>query len=210
MGMAGAVLNRPRAVRAFKVLVAFMAFLPLAILLSRLVGSGLGPDPGQQITESLGIAAFQLLLATLALTPLKRWTGWVGWLRVRRMLGLFTFFYAVLHLLAFLQFILGWGDVWATFTKRPYIIAGFLAFVLLIPLAVTSTNSMMRRLGRRWKTLHRSVYVIVLLAWVHFFWQARSDIGEMLAYGVVVLVLLAVRVRWSRLLRAGRRGAPSA
>lgn len=181
----------------FRLAVAVLAALPLFLLGWKLLSGGLGPDPGQEITESLGLAAFQLLLATLCMTPLRQWTGWGGWLRVRRLLGLFAFFYATLHVLAFLQFIVGWFDLWATFTKRPYIIAGAIAFLLLVPLAVTSTQGMMRRLGPRWKRLHRLVYLAIVIAWVHFVWQARSDIGEMVVYAVAVVALLALRCHWS-------------
>lgn len=190
-----------RGLLAFRALVALAALLPLALLVSRLTGGDLGPDPGQEVTESLGLAAFQLLLATLFMTPLRKWTGWPGWIRVRRMLGLFSFFYVVLHVLAFLQFILGWQDVWATFTKRPYIVAGLAAFLLMVPLAVTSTQGMVRRLGKRWKVLHKSIYVVALAAWVHFLWQARSDIGEMVVYGAVVVLLLGLRLWWSPAVR---------
>src|SRR5690554_3203411 len=115
--MASAVANRWRGI-AGKCLVFGLALLPLGLLVEDIVNANLGPDPGQVIAEALGIAAFQLLLVTLAITPLKKVTGWSGWLRYRRMLGLFAFFYAALHLLAFLQLILGWMDLWATFTKR--------------------------------------------------------------------------------------------
>lgn len=196
--MAGQILTRrPGFIRAFKVFLALLACLPLVFLVADIVYNRLGPDPGQEVTAALGLAAFQLLLATLCMTPLKNFTGWPGWIRVRRMLGLFSFFYAVLHVAAFLQFILGWQDLWATFTKRPYIVAGMVAFVTMIPLAVTSTKAMMKRLGPRWKTLHRGVYLAVVAAWVHFIWQARSDITEMLAYGVLVVFLLGLRVWWS-------------
>ena len=187
----------PIFLRAFRLSAATLALAPLFLLGWNLFRGGLGPDPGAVITESLGLAAFQLLLVTLCMTPLKRWTGWSGWLRVRRMLGLFAFFYAVLHVLAFLQFIAGWFDLWATFTKRPYIIAGAIAFLCLLPLAATSTAGMMRRLGGQWKRLHRFIYFAVLVAWIHFIWQARSDIGEMVAYAVVLLWLLALRWYWS-------------
>lgn len=182
---------------AFRWLMAALASLPLLLLVGDVVSGAVGPDPGQTITEALGIAAFQLLLATLAMTPLRRWTGWGGWLRVRRMLGLFAFFYAVLHVLAFLQFILGWSDLWATFTKRPYIIAGAVAFLCLVPLAATSPVSTMRRLGSYWKPLHKLIYLAVVVAWVHFLWQARSDLGEMVIYGLLLAILLGVRGYWS-------------
>ncbi len=189
-------MGRPGFLVAFRLVVALLASLPFLVLVFNIAGQNLGPDPGQEVTESLGLAAFQLLIATLCMTPLKRWTGWGGWIRVRRMLGLFAFFYAVLHVFAFLQFILGWSDLWATFTKRPYIVAGALSFLMLIPLALTSTRGMMKRLGKSWKPLHKLVYLIVIVAWVHFIWQARSDIGEMVVYGLVILGLLALRWKW--------------
>ncbi|MCE0758798.1 sulfoxide reductase heme-binding subunit YedZ [Marinobacter sp. G11] len=193
--MASAVANRWRSI-AGKCLVFGLALLPLGFLVVDIVNANLGPDPGQVITEALGIAAFQLLLVTLAITPLKKVTGWSGWLRYRRMLGLFAFFYAALHLLAFLQLILGWMDLWATFTKRPYIIAGAAAFLAMVPLAITSTRRMMKRTGRWWKPLHRLIYPAAILAWVHFLWQARSDITEMVVYAVILAGLLVVRARW--------------
>ncbi len=181
---------------AAKCLVFLLALVPLALLVGDILNANLGPDPGQVITEALGIAAFQLLLATLAITPLKKITGWNGWLRYRRMLGLFAFFYAVLHVLAFLQLLLGWMDLWATFTRRPYIIAGAGAFLLMMPLAVTSTRAMMKRAGPWWKPLHRLIYLSAVLAWVHFLWQARSDITEMVVYGVILAALLLARAFW--------------
>jgi len=191
------VLNQPGFVLAFRLLVALLASVPLLVLIASIASQSIGPDPGQEVTESLGIAAFQLLIATLCMTPLKRWTGWGAWIRVRRMLGLFAFFYAVLHVLAFLQFILGWSDLWATFTKRPYILAGAVSFLMLVPLALTSTKGMMRRMGRQWKGLHKLVYPIAIAAWVHFIWQSRSDVGEMVVYGLIIAVLLALRWKWS-------------
>nr|BBJ02914.1 hypothetical protein YBY_07620 [Marinobacter nauticus] len=181
---------------AVKVVVFCAALVPLLLLILDVVLGRIGPDPGQEITERLGIAAFQLLLVTLLITPLKKLTGWNGWLRHRRMLGLFAFFYAVLHVFAFLQLILGWGDLWATFTRRPYIVLGAVAFLLMVPLALTSTKAMMRRTGRHWKPLHRLIYVSVVFAWLHFLWQARSDVTEMVVYGVVLLGLLGLRVYW--------------
>lgn len=135
-----------------KALVFLTCLIPLALIGWGIQSGNLGPDPGQTITEALGIAAFQFLLITLLISPLRKITGWAGWLRFRRMLGLYAFFYAALHVLAFLQFILGWFDLWATFTKRPYIIAGGLAFLLMAPLAATSTRGMMKRMGRRLET----------------------------------------------------------
>lgn len=179
-----------------KLLVFVAALVPLAFLVKDVATGDIGPDPGQAITERLGLTAFQLLLLTLSITPLKKLTGWNGWLRFRRMLGLFVFFYASLHILAFLQLLLGWGDLWVTFTQRPYIIAGATAFLLMLPLAVTSTKAMMKRVGRGWKPLHRLIYPAAVLVWVHFLWQARSDITEMVVYGVILFVLLGLRAYW--------------
>lgn len=181
---------------AFRMLVFALSLIPLVQLLFAATTQALGPDPGQEVTEALGKAAFQWLLITLTMTPLKRWTGWSGWIRVRRMLGLFCFFYATLHVLAFLQFIVGWQDLWVTFTRRPYIIAGLLSFCLLLALALTSTRAAIRAMGKRWKKLHQWVYVAAIAAWVHYLWQARSDISEMVVYGSLLLLLLSLRVWW--------------
>lgn len=192
-----AAVTRQAAIGVVAKLLVFMAALvPLFILFKDVATGAIGPDPGQAITERLGLTAFQLLLLTLSITPLKKLTGWNGWLRLRRMLGLFVFFYASLHILAFLQLLLGWGDLWATFTQRPYVIAGATAFLLMVPLALTSTKAAMRRVGRGWKPLHRLIYPAALLVWVHFLWQARSDITEMVVYGAILFTLLALRVYW--------------
>ncbi|MCK7549864.1 sulfite oxidase heme-binding subunit YedZ [Marinobacter koreensis] len=180
----------------FRLLVFVGALLPFALLVMDAFGGRLGPDPGERLTERLGLLAFQCLLVTLFMTPLSRWTGSPIWIRVRRMLGLFAFFYAVLHLLAFLQFVIGWEDLWVAFTKRPYIVFGTIALLLMCPLAITSTRGMMKRLGRSWKPLHRLIYLALVFAWLHFLWQARSDVGEMMAYAVIAFVLLGVRVYW--------------
>jgi sulfoxide reductase heme-binding subunit YedZ len=177
----------------FKVTVFLLALLPLADLVWGIVNSRLGPDPGEAVTRSLGLATFQLLLATLAMTPLQRLTGLVAWVRVRRMLGLFALFYGIIHLLAYLQFIAGWGDLVNEVVERPFITMGSAALVMMVPLGLTSTKGMMRRLGKRWKQLHKLTYVIALMGWIHFIWQARSDIGEMVAYGAVLLLLLGFR-----------------
>lgn len=179
-----------------KLTLCFAALLPLGFILKDVFTGAIGPDPGQAITERLGLTAFQLLLLTLAITPLKQVTGWGGWLSFRRMLGLFVFFYASLHILAFLQLLVGWSDLWASFTRRPYIIAGATAFLLMVPLAATSTRVMMKRVGRRWKPLHRLIYPAAVLVWVHFLWQARSDITEMVIYGAILSLLLLLRVYW--------------
>ena len=178
------------------------ALYPLAHLILAAATGQLGADPGKTMTRGLGLAALQLLIATLAMTPLRRLTGWKVWLRSRRMLGLFSLFYASLHVLAYLQFIAGWQGILGDVVKRPYITLGFSAFVLMIPLGLTSTRAMMRRLGKRWARLHRAIYLIIVLAWLHFLWQARSDVTIMVYYGALIVLLLGLRLWWK--LRSGQ------
>jgi sulfoxide reductase heme-binding subunit YedZ len=168
----------------------------------------LGANPIEFVTRSTGWWALTFLCITLAVTPLRRLTGWQALIRLRRMLGLFAFFYASVHFVTYV-----WFDQWfsvpdivADVWKRPFITVGFTAFVLLIPLAVTSTNRMMRRLGRRWSQLHRLVYAIVLLGLLHFWWikGGKNDLAEPTLFAGIVAVLLAARlVPWWRRRAAG-------
>lgn len=139
------------------------------------------------------------LWLTLAVTPLRRWTGWSQLLRLRRMLGLYAFFYACLHVTAYttlyMQF--DWLTLLEDLTERPYIIVGFLAFLGLWPLALTSTHRQMRRLGRHWQRLHRLVYLVAGLVVVHFTWQTKSDLNQPVFYALLLSLLFAVRIYWS-------------
>lgn len=155
-----------------------------------------GPDPGKVLVDSLGQGALILLLITLCMTPLRRLTGWGGWLAVRRQLGLWCFAYALLHFSGYLLFILGlrFDRLLADVSERPYIIVGALAFLALLALAVTSNRYSQRRLGARWRQLHRSVYFILALALLHMLWVVRSDIGEWVSYALVGAVLMLLRV----------------
>ncbi|WP_207238340.1 MULTISPECIES: protein-methionine-sulfoxide reductase heme-binding subunit MsrQ, partial [unclassified Pseudomonas] len=147
----------------------------------------LGPDPGKIMVDRLGLGALVFLLITLSMTPLQRLTGWSGWIVVRRQLGLWCFAYIVLHLTAYLVFILGldWGQFGVELRKRPYIIVGALGFLGLLALAVTSNRYSQRRLGARWKKLHRLVYVILGLGLLHFLWIVRSDLKEWAVYAAI-------------------------
>ncbi|MFN2337871.1 MAG: sulfite oxidase heme-binding subunit YedZ, partial [Gammaproteobacteria bacterium] len=144
----------------------------------------LGANPIEYITHGTGDWTLRLLLLTLLMTPLKRGFGW-GWpLRVRRMLGLFAFFYATLHLSTYLwldQFF-DWGEIGRDILERPFITLGMTGYVLLLPLALTSTQAMMKRLGRNWKKLHRLVYVVATLGVLHFWWLVKADVREPLLY----------------------------
>lgn len=155
----------------------------------------------------LGQTALNFIVLTLMITPVRLLAGLTHLLRLRRMLGLFAFFYAVLHfaVYAVLDLELNWRMVGADITKRPYITVGFAALILLIPLALTSTNSMRRRLGRRWVSLHRAVYVIAILGVVHYYWQEKIDVREPLLYAVMLAILLGYRLaRAARKLRKVR------
>jgi sulfoxide reductase heme-binding subunit YedZ len=160
-------------------------------------------DPLEYITHETGDWALYMLCITLAVTPLRRLSGWNWLVKLRRMLGLFTFFYALLHFIAFLWFD-HFFDVAAMLrdvAKRPFILVGFTAFVLLIPLAATSTNGMIKRLGgKRWQWLHKLIYVIAPLAVLHFWWMksAKNNLAQPTLFLVIVALLLGLRFYWSR------------
>lgn len=171
---------------------------PLAWLVLRGFGIGgttLGANPVETVLHGLGTTGLNLLLVTLAVTPARRLAG-INWLvRLRRLLGLWCFFYVLMHFASYalLDLQLAWGEIFVDIVERPYITVGMAALVGLIPLALTSTQGMQRRLGRRWSTLHRAIYGIAVLAVVHFFWQTKADLSEPLIYSGVLAVLLGYR-----------------
>ncbi len=178
----------------------FACLMPLGWMTWQGFSGGLGANPIEEITHRTGEWTLRLLLLTLAVTPLRVLSGWNWLIRFRRMLGLFAFFYAMLHFLTYLwldQFFL-WDEILRDIAKRPFITVGFLALVLLLPLALTSTNAMMRRLGRRWVQLHRLIYAIALLGVVHFWWLVKADIREPALYAAVLALLLGYRILRSR------------
>ncbi len=182
-----------------------VCLMPFALLIWRGFTGGLTANPIEFITHSLGWWALALLLVTLSVTPLRRLLDMPWLLRLRRMLGLYAFFYASLHFLTWLvvdQFF-DWQEIVKDIVKRPYITVGFSAFVLLIPLAATSTNAMVRRLGAaRWQLLHRLVYVIATLGVVHFWWLVKKDISEPALFAAVLAILLGVRLIFAKRKRA--------
>ena len=156
----------------------------------------LGPDPGKVLVDRLGLGTLILLLLTLSMTPMQRLTGWPGWIAVRRQLGLWCFFYVVLHLCAYLIFVLGldWSQLGVELLKRPYIIVGSLGLVCLLALAVTSNRYSQRRLGALWKKLHRLTYVVLGLGLLHMLWIVRADLKEWVIYAVIGGVLMLMRL----------------
>ena len=169
--------------------------VPFCLLLYNGFTNNLTANPIKEITHFTGEWTLNLLLATLAVTPLRKITGNNSLIRYRRMLGLFTFFYACLHFSTYLvldQFF-DWNEIVLDVAKRPYITVGFTAFALLIPLAVTSTNRMVQRLGNNWRKLHRLIYLIGALAIIHYLWLVKADLLPPIIYGVILCVLLALR-----------------
>lgn len=187
-----------RAIGALKAAVFLLALVPLSRLLLGVFvyPDWLGPNPAEFITRATGDWALRLLLLTLAVTPLRRLTGWAWIMRLRRMLGLYAFFYVVVHFASYVSFdhVFDMGAILADVVKRPFITVGFLSLLLLLPLAATSTNGMVRRLGaRRWNALHRLVYLVAPLAVLHFWWMVKRDVTEPLVYAIVLAFLLGYR-----------------
>ncbi|NVK87501.1 MAG: sulfoxide reductase heme-binding subunit YedZ [Gammaproteobacteria bacterium] len=183
----------------YKLAAHLAALMPFAYYLAGAYWQWLGADPQEQILHGMGIWSFYFLLLSLAITPLRRWLGWHGLIHYRRMLGLYFAFYLLLHILVYLWLYLGWrwGEFGSELVKRPYLTLGIAAALLTLPLVATSTQWAQRKLKRRWKQLHKSVYLIVLLAWVHYFWQVKSDLNEPLLYLMIVCALLGYRF-WTK------------
>lgn len=173
-----------------------LCLVPFGHLVYGAVLNTLGANPIEAVTRSTGWWTLFLLMATLTVTPLRRVSGMNWLLRLRRMLGLFAFFYALMHFVTFVWFD-HWFDVAEIFKdviKRPFITVGFSAFVLFLPLALTSTNAMVRRLGRTWQRLHRLVYAIAVLGVLHYWWLVKRDLTEPLIFGLLLVFLLGTRL----------------
>ena len=183
--------------RVFKPVVWLTGLAPAAWLLYNGFQGELGANPVETITNTTGIWALRLIVAGLAITPLRWATGINPLVNYRRIVGLFAFFYGTLHFLTYfiLDHQLEFGGVWDDVVKRPYITAGFTAFVLMIPLAMTSTTGWIRRMGgKRWNLLHRLVYITALAAVLHYFWKVKLDATFPINYGIGVAILLGIRL----------------
>ncbi len=187
----------PNAVEGLKLLLFVYCLMPFARLLAVAVLDGLSPDPVAEIIQTTGDWTLNLLLATLGFTPLRKLTGWHWLIRLRRTVALYSFFYAGLHFMAYLvfdQFFDG-REIIRDILRRPYIAAGFLSFALMIPLALTSTNAMIKRMGgRNWKALHRLTYLIATAAVFHYFWLVKRDITVPAVYALALMALLCARL----------------
>ncbi|MBX3702766.1 MAG: sulfoxide reductase heme-binding subunit YedZ [Steroidobacteraceae bacterium] len=202
--------------RIVKPLVFLLCLLPLAWVAAGILqwpGADLGANPVEKVQDTLGIWGLRFLLLTLAVTPVRELLGWPRLLAFRRMLGLFAFTCIALHFLwyLFVDQAFDWRQLLVDIAKRPYVTVGFAALALLVPLAWTSTNRAMRRMGRRWQKLHRLVYPAVVLGCVHFWWQVKADVREPLMYAAIAAALLGWRLHrhWRRRAAAPRRSGPA-
>ena len=198
--------------RAAKPVVFILCLLPLAWLAWRATSGGLGANPIEATNRYLGDWGLRFLLMVLAVTPFAGLSGWKGVFRVRRMLGLFAFTYVLLHLTSYvvLDHFFSWRDIWADIVKRNYITVGMATFLMLVPLAATSTKGMVRRLGgARWQKLHRLVYAAGIAGVFHFTMMVKADLREPLAYAAVLAVLLGYRVVKRKKRRRPARKAPA-
>jgi sulfoxide reductase heme-binding subunit YedZ len=198
----------------YKPLVFAASLIPAALLLTGALGwfgQDLGADPVAKLLHTCGKTGLNFLLITLLVTPARQLTGWNSLVRLRRMLGLFAFFYLVAHFAVYLVLDrqLDYHTVIQDIVKRPYITIGFIALLLMVPLAITSTNRMMRRLGRRWQKLHSLIYLITILGVWHYWWQVKKDVRLPLLYAGMVALLLGYRAleRLRKRRRAARDGA---
>lgn len=179
-----------------KILLFILCLVPLGQLLYGAYTGGLGANPIESITRCTGSWALIILLSALAVTPLRRMTGWNPLIKFRRMLGLFAFFYASLHFSTYivLDHFFDFAAIGKDILKRPYVTAGFIGFVVMVPLALTSTAAMIRRLGKHWQGLHRLAYVAAIAGVIHFYWLVKSDISRPAQYGAVLALLLGYRL----------------
>lgn len=177
-----------------------VCMLPLLVLSVQLGTGQMGPDPAKRLMQGTGEWGLRGLILVLLAAPLAK-RGWPMLFRFRRIMGLSLFVYVSLHLLLFAQVYVGWSLTLLAeeLKERPYVLVGFSAWLMMLPLALTSTDRARRWLGRRWRQLHRLIYLATVLAWLHVFWLVRSDVGEALLYGVIFAVLLLWRVRRAQL-----------
>ena len=196
-----------------KTAVFLLSLIPLARLIWLGDHEGLGANPIEFITRSTGTWALVFLCITLAMTPLRLLTGSTVWIKLRRMHGLFCFFYASIHfsIWFWLDQNLDLQSMWADVIKRPFITMGFLTLVLLTPLALTSNRWAVRQLGKRWTLLHRLVYLIACTAIIHYWWHkaGKNDLGTVYIYGAVIILLLCCRISWMKNLLQRKRSAPT-
>ena len=178
-----------------KIFVFLISLIPILNLIYGIFTNNLGANPIEYILHSTGFWTLTFLVITLSITPIRKLTKWNKTIQFRRMLGLFAFFYVFLHFGIYLGIdrFFEWQEIVEDIFERPYITVGFTAFILLIPLTVTSTKGMIRRLGKRWQKLHRLIYAIAVLGVIHFWWLVKKDITEPLIFAVIIVILFILR-----------------
>jgi sulfoxide reductase heme-binding subunit YedZ len=181
---------------ALRIAIFLISLLPLVLIIARVVANELGPDPAKTLAAETGSWALRFLLLSLAVTPVRELTGWSRVGVLRRMIGLFAWFYASLHFFIYLTFLLQWRwyEIFDDIIERPYITVGFSAFLILTALGATSNKPVMRKLGRNWKRLHRLVYLAAILALIHLTWILRTDLTDAVFYGTILILLLGYRI----------------
>jgi sulfoxide reductase heme-binding subunit YedZ len=188
-------------IRTIKLIVFFLALIPFARLIGWAFMDALGANPIEKVLRQTGFWTLTFLSLTMAVTPIRQWTGLIWFGRFRRMLGLFAFFYSLLHLGTYvvLDQFFDWTGILKDIAKRPYITVGFSALVLMLPLAITSTDRMLHHLGgERWRKLHRMIYLITLGGVIHFWWLVKKDITEPFIFATIYVVSLLLRVLMHR------------
>ena len=181
----------------FKPSVFFLSLIPFWMIIYKIFFNQLGPEPVKEITHHTGEWTLIFICLTLAMSPLKRLTNLGVWIKFRRMLGLFVFFYATIHLLTYvgIDYRFDWAPIFNDVVKKKYIFVGFAAWILLIPLTVTSTQKMMLLLKQNWKKLHRLIYIIAIFGSLHYIWLSKTIFFRPLVYLIIILVLLALRIK---------------
>ena len=180
---------------AIRVAVFLACLLPFMALVQAVASNSLGPDPAEHLMHVTGEWVMRFLVLVLLATPLAR-NGWPRLARYRRMLGLYVWFYATLHLLVFAQVYIGWSgeQLVAELAERPYVLVGFLGWLILVPLGITSAHVIRKKMGRHWRQLHKLIYAVPVLGWLHLLWLSRSDLGDAVIYGGVFFLLLVYRI----------------
>jgi len=193
-----------------RVAVFLACLLPFVALVRAVAINSLGPDPAEHLMHVTGEWVMRLLLLVLLATPLAR-NGWPRLARYRRMLGLYVLFYATLHLLVFTQVYIGWSgeQLIVELAERPYVLVGFLAWLILVPLGITSASIIRKKMGRHWRQFHKLTYVVAILGWLHLLWLSRSDVGDAVIYGALFSVVLFYRLRTVALTRFVKSGSYS-
>jgi len=174
-----------------------LSLIPFLVIISKIYFNQLGPEPVKEITHHTGEWTLIFICLTLAMSPLKRFTNLVIWIKFRRMLGLFVFFYATIHLITYvvIDYRLDWQQIFNDVLKKKYIFIGFSAWLLLIPLAITSSQKMMKLLRHNWKKLHRLIYIIAIFGSLHYIWLSKTIFFKPLIFMLIILVLLALRIK---------------